>query len=326
MGEWERWSRKAGCLEDHDPVCDLCHYDAHVQAHLPVTEELKELAMLADDYELPPHRDLFLRNFLEEELRRAGGAAEERKNELCSLIAASEAESADDNRLNQVFEKYIAALPEAEDPQSGPQKYRLYVRWEAGRNQELAGWRDELAALESHPLDNRLVYNNARDRLLSMLEAEARDVGLLPAKRSGEKPLQVPVEEHSPEGVEEQKSNPGVSADSEFHTRSSRIAKGLLTPEKEFIKPILESLVELKGSARSTQVMDKVKQKMEAKFTEYDRQAKPSDPSVPRWLNQARWCRHNLVHKHGFLSGDSPRGIWEITATGRGYLEDLEWG
>ena len=194
---WERWSRKAGCLEDHEPVCDLCHYDAHVQAHLPVTEELKELAMLADDYELPPHRDLFLRNFLEEELRRVGGAAEERKNELRSLIGITESELADDDEMDKVFEDYLATLPAVERPQNRPQELRLFNGWEAGRNQELAGWLDELAALESRPLDKRLVYNNARDRLLSMLEAEARDVGLLPAQRSEEKPLQSTPEEPS---------------------------------------------------------------------------------------------------------------------------------
>ena len=71
---WKRWSRKTVCGQHHDLVCDLCHYDAHIQARLPVTEELKELAMLADDDELPPHRDPFLKNFLEEERRRIGGA------------------------------------------------------------------------------------------------------------------------------------------------------------------------------------------------------------------------------------------------------------
>ena len=198
-GVWRaraRWSRKTVCGEDHELVCDLCHYDAHIQVQLPVTNELEELAMLADDGELSPSRNPFLKNLLQEELRRVGGAARERKNELCSLIAASEAESADDNRLNQVFEKYIAALPVAEGPQSGPQKYRLYVRWEAGRNQELAGWRDELAALESHPLDKQLVYNNARDRLMRLLDAEAREAGIFPGEHDSERsfePVRRPV-------------------------------------------------------------------------------------------------------------------------------------
>ena len=62
------------CGEVHDLVCDLCHYDSHIQAQLPVTEELKELAMLADDDELSPDRDPFLKSFLEEERRRSTAA------------------------------------------------------------------------------------------------------------------------------------------------------------------------------------------------------------------------------------------------------------
>ena len=279
--------------------------------------------MSAAEDKLPSNRDLFLKNLLEEELRRVGGATEERKNELRSYIGIRESELADDDELDKVFENYLARLPVAKRPQNRTQERRLFNGWEAGHYQELVGWRDELTALESRPLDKQLVYINARDRLLRLFDAEAREVGLIPWMQDRENLPQALVEKHSLEGVEEQKSNLGAPVGPGSQTGPSRIAKGLLTPEKEFIRPILESLVELEGSARSTQVMDKVKQKMEAKFTEYDCQAKPSDPSVPRWLNQARWCRHNLVHKHGFLNDNSPRGIWEITDVGRRYLEEL---
>ena len=89
---WIRWSRKTVCGKAHDLVCDLCHYDAHIQARLPVTEELKELAMSANDDELSPDRDPFLKNFLGEERRRVVGGAEERKDELSSLIGHRESE------------------------------------------------------------------------------------------------------------------------------------------------------------------------------------------------------------------------------------------
>ena len=36
----KRWSRKKLCGTDHELVCDLCHADAHVRAHLPVSENL----------------------------------------------------------------------------------------------------------------------------------------------------------------------------------------------------------------------------------------------------------------------------------------------
>ena len=34
---WERWAFENHCGDAHELVCDLCHIDAHIQAHLPVT-------------------------------------------------------------------------------------------------------------------------------------------------------------------------------------------------------------------------------------------------------------------------------------------------
>ena len=194
---WIRWSRKTVCGKAHDLVCDLCHYDAHIQARLPVTEELKELAMLANDDELSPHRDPFLKNFLEEERRRIGGSAEDRKGELRFLIGVRESELADDNVLYKLFENHLTALPTVERPQTRPQESRLFSGWEGGFKQELVGWRKELATLESQSIDGQLIFNNARDQLMRLFEAEARDAGLLPGKQIREMPLQGPDEEYS---------------------------------------------------------------------------------------------------------------------------------
>ena len=92
---WDRWSGKTGCGQDHDLVCDLCHYDAHIQARLPTTQELKELSMLKDDDEPSPNRDPFLKNFLDEERRRLTGDTEDRKEELKLFIGVRESELAD---------------------------------------------------------------------------------------------------------------------------------------------------------------------------------------------------------------------------------------
>ena len=86
-GRWramERWSYETHCGEQHELVCNLCHYDAHIQAQLPVTDELRRLT------EMEPDLDAALRNLLEEERRRAGVADDARKSELRSLIAARE--------------------------------------------------------------------------------------------------------------------------------------------------------------------------------------------------------------------------------------------
>ncbi len=49
---WKRWSLKTSCGQDHDIVCDLCHWDAHILTKLPVTQELEELAIPQPDDEL----------------------------------------------------------------------------------------------------------------------------------------------------------------------------------------------------------------------------------------------------------------------------------
>ena len=79
---WKRWDKKDTCGHDHDPVCDLCHSDAHFRANLPVTEELKELAVLQEDDELSPYRNPYLKDLLEEDRHRISGASDERRDDL----------------------------------------------------------------------------------------------------------------------------------------------------------------------------------------------------------------------------------------------------
>ena len=320
---WKRWTHKTTCGQDHEQVCDLCHYDAHIQARLPVTEDLKELAMLADDDELSPHRDPFLKNFLEEERRRVGGAAEKRKEELRFFIGVRESELADDNEMSKLFESHIVTLSAAERPQSDPQKSRLYVKWEDELRRELADWTDELARLEAQALDGQLVYDNAKDRLLRLLESEARGLGLLQQPRIRENPLPAPTQKATLREEQAPRLLPSALVTPQSETKNSRLSKGHLTAVNEFIRPILESLVEMGGSARSAQVMRSVNQKMETKLNEYDRQTLRSNSSQTYWWNRANWCRFDLIRKHGFLHDNSPRGYWEITDSGRRHLEDL---
>ncbi len=66
---------------------------------------------------MEPDLESALRNLLEDERLRAGGADEERKNELRSRIALRESES-DSDTLLQSFKNYIAGLPEETRPKS----------------------------------------------------------------------------------------------------------------------------------------------------------------------------------------------------------------
>ena len=194
---WKRWGWKTACNQEHDPVCDLCHLDAHMQARLPVTQELEELAILANDDELSPDRDPFLRNFLEQERRRLAGVAEERKDEVRFYIEVRESELADDDQLDKLYEEHLAALPPAERPQTRPQERRNYSEWEGGLRRELAAWRDELATLESQVVDGQVVFDNAKERLLRLFEAEAREAGLLPQVRAQKGAGLAPAAEYS---------------------------------------------------------------------------------------------------------------------------------
>ena len=322
---WARWSRKTACGDAHEPVCDLCHYDAHIQARLPVTEELKELAMLEDDDELSPDRDPFLKNLLEEELRRVGGAAEERKNELRSLIRTRESELADDDELEVAFEDYLARLTESERPQSRPQERRLFNKWEAARNQELAAWRDELVDLEeSHPLDKQLVYSNARNRLMRLFDAEARDIGLITGPRNRETLHNTPDGEQSDTGTFVKNSRLNISAEPETSSGSALQSGLQLTHTEEYVRPVLESLVALGGSDTTNRVLDEVERKVEAKLTTHDREPMLTNPNTVRWRHQAQLCMYGMAHS-GFLKSHSPfLGFWEITDSGIRYLESSE--
>jgi len=100
-----------------------------------------------------------------------------------------------------------------------------------------------------------------------------------------------------------------------------RLKKGMRTPKEEYVIPILESLIELGGKGEIGQVLKRVYEKMKVKLTWYDMQKLPSSRAI-RWENAAQWVRFYLV-RQGYLSKDSPRGVWEITDKGREYYKAI---
>jgi len=100
-----------------------------------------------------------------------------------------------------------------------------------------------------------------------------------------------------------------------------RLPGDLYTSEKEFRKPILESLVELGGRAKKSDVLKKIELKMKNIFKKFDCKPLPSIPHSHRWQISAQSCRNKLLQE-GFIKNDSPRGIWEISEKGRKWLED----
>ncbi|GIV01952.1 MAG: hypothetical protein KatS3mg015_0782 [Fimbriimonadales bacterium] len=102
-------------------------------------------------------------------------------------------------------------------------------------------------------------------------------------------------------------------------TEGGRAPRGSRTPEKAFRIPILAALVELGGSAKLGDVLDRVESAMRQTLKPCDFEPLPSDPNSVRWRNTAQWCRNTLV-KEGLMKQNSPHGTWEISDKGRRYL------
>ncbi len=96
--------------------------------------------------------------------------------------------------------------------------------------------------------------------------------------------------------------------------------RGKRTKESEFIIPILKSINELGGSARTKDILKKVNMKMRKKLNEYDIETLTSIPSVTRWKQTAQMARMTMV-TDGLLKKGSPRGVWEITEKGKKAIE-----
>ena len=197
---WNRWSLEKQCGDAHEFVCDLCHRDAHIEAQLPINEQLEaELAKLKDEGPVIPVPDssvtvaglngrLFelLKELLEEERLVATRADEKRQHELRQAIEAREKQMTDESLLESVFENYISSLPTHQRPQTNPQKYRMFTEWEGGLQEEVASLRNELARLKDKPVDKQLIFSGVEDRVTNLLRRAAQSVLLLPEDRDRE--------------------------------------------------------------------------------------------------------------------------------------------
>ena len=181
---WKRWTLKDSCQYTHDKVCDLCHKDAHLQAHLPVSEEMERLAREKDDgdYEVVIDRDelderlsLLIQELLKAEQDHVLAQYNDKRNRLREFIAKEDANLRDDAVLDRQFEAYLEAIPQERRPKNFPQKAVMYVEWKGNRRTALAASRDELAKLEAQPVefDMSEVFANVQNRLLRILRREA---------------------------------------------------------------------------------------------------------------------------------------------------------
>jgi len=114
--------------------------------------------------------------------------------------------------------------------------------------------------------------------------------------------------------------SPSLQKSKREGARRARI--GEITPRGDYRLPILEALVERGGSARASDVLKRVFNKMRDQLKPKDMEKLPSGISV-RWENRAQWERLRLTTE-GYLKKDSPRGIWEITDAGKKLYENLK--
>ena len=200
-GRWrahKRWQYETHCGNAHQLVCDHCHIDAHIQAHLPVAPPLDALVGIDDpennmklssdvetDDDLAIRLLALYRELLETERANVAGADDERREELRQLIARREIALNDDSELDNLFGEYIAALPYLPNR---VQERRIFSEWEGNLQVEFANWQDELATLESPPVDKQLIINSVLTKASHLLRRAAEREELLPA---GENPLQV---------------------------------------------------------------------------------------------------------------------------------------
>ena len=201
-GRWrsrKRWLYEKHCGTAHQLVCDLCHIDAHIQAHLPVMPPLDELIDLCDpedemtfpsdaeiDDDLANRLSALFQELLEGERQSVAGADDARREELFRSIERYESALNDESELDGLFDAHIEAMPESERPQGRVQESRAFADWEGDLRSELAGWKNELAELENQPVDKRTIFNSARNKIMHLLQREAQDHDLLPSASDDE--------------------------------------------------------------------------------------------------------------------------------------------
>ena len=200
-GRWRsyrrRWQYETHCGDAHQLVCDLCHIDAHIQAHLPVAPPLNQLVELYDpedemtfpsaveiDDELAAGLLALFKELLEQERQSIAGADDSRREELRRMIEDHEAVLNDNGRQFELFNEHIASLPESERPADPIQQGLKIAEFVSGLQSELAVWKGDLAALENRPIDKQAIFDSARNKALRLLIRAAESEELLPEEQN----------------------------------------------------------------------------------------------------------------------------------------------
>ena len=105
--------------------------------------------------------------------------------------------------------------------------------------------------------------------------------------------------------------------------KTSQLKGGLRTKNEDFHLPILRVLIRTGGRASLATLLTELKKDLAGQLNEYDWETLPSSGKTIRWKNNVGWAKKILIEA-GYLSGDSRKGIWEITEAGRKFVEKQE--
>lgn len=160
---------------------------------------------------------------------------------------------------------------------------------------------------------------NAISFILSLIAKEFPNVEIPLELRSYVK--SVGIYEATSQTGREQGERPAFAQKTGKKELGTRAVTGEITSQPEYMVPILESLIEMGGSARMSDVLNKVYEKMEKRLKPKDYETLST--GAIRWKNFAQWER-NRMKNDGYLKKDSPFGIWEITVEGRKCFEKMK--
>ena len=318
---WRRWSLDYQCKYTHDKVCDFCHRDAHLEAHLPVTDEMRRLADEADDEDdeddaqmTDEYSDLeaqlaqLIRAMLSAERSRAAAQLDARHAELSAFISEEGDDLKDDAVLEEQFSDYLNTLPPKRRPSNRIQESRMIADWIEDRENQLEARGKELYRLQREPVNETEIFNRVQNRLAQILQKESRTVSLNPA--DNERPLLPEI------------PNTG---DSKLSGRPrGRRRRGKSLPQRRYSCPILLTLLRMGGEGRVRDVVDQVGEIVQDELTPEDL-APTSSRGELKWRNMVQWERNRLKNQ-GFLDPNSPYGIWRLTAAGRERAERCAQG
>ena len=94
-----------------------------------------------------------------------------------------------------------------------------------------------------------------------------------------------------------------------------------ITSHEAFCRPILEVLVEMGGTGKTRDVLDRVGTRMKSLLKAKDFERHESKGKQIRWRNAAQWARNDMVNEDGRMKKGSPGGTWEISDSGRAWLK-----